>query len=377
MLLLVGALLAGCGAGAPPVPAPAVGTVPVWFDQTARAVQEQGGVPDPVATRTWALAWWAADRACDALTPGTPGPAGDAAVATAVHDVLGALVPGRRDALDQALAGAAADRGAAAAAGRREAAAVLRGRAGDGLSVAEVNRPVVLPPPSPGTYRPTPPGLTPPQQGGQGDARPFLLTSSAEVDPGPPAPLGSAAYARDLAEVRRLGERTSTARTQAQTDLARLYAPSLVGLLTPAVRTAVVGLDACRAAGVLSDLHRISLDAQLVAYRAKYAYLRWRPVTAIGGGWTPLVDTPPQPEYPAGHTVYAAALAAVLEREVGPVAFELRGGDAPQRYTDWQQVVQDNVDARVWAGVHLRGSDEAGAALGRAVAKLALARLAG
>ncbi len=346
-----------------------VDVVAVWFDQTARAVAAQGGVPDTVTTRTWALAWWAADRAAQTA------PEPDLAVATAVHDVVAALVPERVRALDEALErtqDALPDDAASAATGRQEAAAVLAERAGDGLTVEQLNRPVVLPPPAPGVYRATG-GL--PAQAGQGDARPFLLSRAGEVDPGPPS-FGSQEYERDLDELRRLGARDSAQRTQEQTQTARFWGPSLVGLLTPAVRTAVLPLGTVEAAALLGDLHRVLLDEQLAVYRAKYRYLLWRPVSAIGGGWTPLLDTPPHPEYPSGHTAYAAALAVVLEQRVGDVPFALTSAGQTRTYRRWQQVVDENVDARVWAGVHLRSSDVAGVDLGRRVAQLGLERLA-
>ncbi len=71
-----------------------------WYEQTDEAVAAQGPPPDPVAARTWALAWWAADRA---IAGREDGPFVDAAVASAVHDVLVALVPEREDELDDAL----------------------------------------------------------------------------------------------------------------------------------------------------------------------------------------------------------------------------------------------------------------------------------
>ena len=357
-LLLAAALaagsLAGCGAD------DERDVVAVWFDETAAAVEAQQ-VPDPVASRTWALAWWAADRAADAARGAGRDP--DPAIATAVHDVLVALVPAHRDRLDDLLDEPDTD-------GAREAAAVLAERVGDGLTVAEVNRPYVLPPPSPGTYRST---GAPPQQAGQGDARPFLLLANDEVETAPPPPVDSAAYRAELDEVRLLGVREGSQRTTEQTALAVLWGPSLVPLLTPAVRAAVVDLPPREAASLLSDLHRTLLDAQLAGYRAKYEFLRWRPETAIGDGWRPLLDTPPQPDHPSGHTVYAAALAAVLEDRVGDRPF--RVGD--RTYDRWQQVVQENVDARVWAGVHVRSADVAGADLGRRVAERVRPRLAG
>lgn len=341
-----------------------------WFDRTAEVVAAVGG-PDPVATRTWALAWWAADRA----TEGSADP--DGALAAAVHDVLVAVAPDRREALDEALEdGDHTDEGLAD--GRRAAAAVLAERAGDGLTVAEVNRPYTPKPEAPGTYRPTPPDLVPGQQAGQGDATPLLLTELP--DPGPPVRPGSARYATDLAEVRRLGERGSTGRTAEQTEVALFWAPSLVTLYTDVLRPFVGPLDARAAAELLGDFHRVSLDAQLAVYRAKYAYEAWRPVTALReaglADWTPLVVTPPQPEHPSGHTAYAAAAASVLQARLGDRRSSLTVDGVTREFDGWDQLVQENVDGRVWGGVHLRSSDEAGAALGYQVAANGLARLA-
>ena len=58
-------------------------------------------------------------------------------------------------------------------------------------------------------------------------------------------------------------------------------------------------------------------DASIVGWRVKYGRLFWRPITAIRNGdgvntpitnWTPLLATPPHPEYASGHmfTVGAA-----------------------------------------------------------------------
>jgi len=366
-LLAAVALTAGCA----PRGDGAVVVTAVWFEQTAQAVAAQGG-PDPVATRAWALAWWAADRA----TEGSDDPEG--ALATAVHDVLVVLVPQRREALDAALATTPATAHGRAA-GSREAAAVLAERRGDGLAVEQVDRPYSPPSPSPGTYRPTPPDFAPARQAGQGDGTPFLVTSLP--DPGPPAGVGTATYARDLAEVRRLGERGSTARTPEQTGVALFWGPSLVTLYTDVLRPFVGSLDARAAAELLSDFHRVSLDAQLATYRAKYAYARWRPVTALRESglttWTPLLDTPPQPEYPSGHTAYAAAAASVLQARLGDRTSELTVDGTTRHFGGWDQMVRETVDGRVWAGVHLRASDEVGAALGYEVAATGLARLAG
>ncbi len=388
---LLASALSGCSSGADARP-----VVDRWYAQTAAAVATQRE-PDPVRTRTWALAWWAAERAVGSGSSAEG--VDDAALAGAVHDVLTALVPEQRRAVDDALAAtldglpdsAAVDD--AVLAGRRAAAAVLAERTGDGLTTSQVNTPFPgVASPGPGDYVPTPPERAPGQQAGEGDATPFLLGRVDRFDPGPPPAPGTEVYRRDLAEVRELGRDDSATRTAEQTELARFWGPSLVEVFTPLVGKAVHGLDARAAAGLLSDLHRVSLDAQLAVYDAKYVHLFWRPVTALQQdgdgdpltpqvpGWLPLLDTPPQPEYPSAHTTIAAAYAAVLTARLGPapaapltlISPGVKG--VTRTYARWEQVVTENVDARVWAGVHYRHSDEVGAELGRQVAAYDLAR---
>lgn len=361
-------LIVGCGGG----DKAASSVLQTWFEQTAQAAALAGGA-DPVQGRTWALAWWAADRA---TTGRQDGAFADAAVATAVHDVLVDLVPARRDQLDRALP-ANLD-GAGAVAGREQARRVLAERRDDGLVAAAVERTYAPPPAAAGVWRPTPPDAHAGAEAGAPAATPFLLTSTAQLRPGPPPPLDSAAHQRDLAEVRDLGRKDGATRTAAQTAVATYWAGSelavQVGVLRALLRTQ--GLGVVAGAHLLSVFHRVTVDAALASFEAKYHYVLWRPVTELREGgltdWAPLIDTPAFPEYPSGHTVFAGAAAAVLTALVGP------GPRTPlavggRTFSTWQQLVTENVDARVWDGIHYRTSDEVGADLGRRVAAVALA----
>lgn len=57
-------------------------------------------------------------------------------------------------------------------------------------------------------------------------------------------------------------------------------------------------------------------DAFIGCWNAKYIYNLVRPVTyiqhLIDKNWMPLVNTPPFPEYPSGHSVQTGAAAVVL-----------------------------------------------------------------
>ena len=355
-----------------------------WFEQTDAAVAAQGA-PDPVAARTWALAWWAADRAIEGKEDG---PFVDAAVASAVHDVLVDLVPERKEALDDALDDDADEAGSAA--GSEQAAEVLAERSNDGLDGQSVERPLAVPAPAPGVWRPTPPEFQEPRQAGVPDATPFLLGSADQFRPGPPPKPGAAAYRRDLAEVGELGRDEGSARAPEQTEVALFWAGSELDVQVRLVQQAMQAarLSTAEGARLLSAFHRITADAEIAVFDAKYTYFGWRPITALqvdGDGdpstprisdWEPLIRTPGHPEYPSAHTVYAAAAAAVLTDFLGPAPTRplvVVNSDGVERsYTTWQQAVDENEDARVWAGIHFRTSDEVGSQLGRRVAAFGL-----
>src|SRR5581483_6613367 len=123
-------------------------------------------------------------------------------------------------------------------AGRTAAAAVLAERAGDGLDQASANRPFPTPAPAPGVWQPTPPGYATAVQAGQGEGRTFRVGDAHRFDPGPPPPLGSARYRRDLAESHAVGALDSTVRTARQTDVGRFWAQTSLNGFTGALRAA-------------------------------------------------------------------------------------------------------------------------------------------
>jgi hypothetical protein len=140
---------------------------------------------------------------------------------------------------------------------------------------------------------------------------------------------------------------------------------------------------------LVAGFHAITTDAQIAIYEAKYTYVFWRPVTAIRTGnvdpdpsWTPFTNTPRHPEYPSGHAGYAGAAEVALGVLAGPRParpISVTSATAPgitETFTSWRAIAQQNVNARVWEGVHFRFSDEVGADVGRHVAAFDLSRLA-
>jgi hypothetical protein len=386
-----------------------------WFAQTVATADP---FRQPVAAeRTWAIAWLSAQRAVD---PRGTDPASarnrqrqrfeDAAVATAVHDALVAFAPERKDTLDAALVASLAaipDSAAKAAgheAGHEATARTLRERQGDGLDIASVNEPYTPAPPAPGVYR-LPPGATATIGAGFSKARPFWLDRADQFRPGPPPALGSRTYRRDLFEVQRLGGTTSADRTPLQVQIAWIWAqPSLrayLQVLRPLIQQP--GRPLTWKVRLLAAFTTTTIDSQIAVGDGKFAYLWWRPVTAIREAatdgdpltvpdpqWTSMIPTPAGPEYPSGHAGYAGAAEQVLERFAGPVtptAFTVSvtlvppfgsGQEYSRTYgrgTPWSALTRDTVDARVWGGMHFRNSNEVGAELGRRVADLGLRRI--
>ncbi|WP_341716521.1 vanadium-dependent haloperoxidase [Micromonospora sp. FIMYZ51] len=379
-------LVTGLPAAAPAASATKkVDTVLEWYDVTAVAVAT-GTRPQVTNSRAWAIGWLAAARAVRTVPIGTAHHYQDAALASAIHTALSSLIPEAAPTLDAALQatlsripdGRAEERGIAA--GQAQARSLLTQRAGDGLDPASVNPAYPAPEPAPGIWQPTPPSFGAAQQAGNRFATPFLLDRVDRYRPAPPPALDSERYRTDLAEVRAYGAADSVVRTPQQTDTATFWLGSSLTLYTGILRAALAQSTRPVAwrASLVAVFHVALVDTQLATSDAKYAYLRWRPVTAIRAGadpdWTPLHTTPAHPDYPSGHNTYSGAAEQVLTALIGPRAREPYTIGSPSQpgatrtYRDWRRPTLENVDARVWSGIHTRTADEAGVELGRDVA---------
>lgn len=393
-MLALGAasLLAASAVGPTAVAAPAEPRPSValdWYDTTAQTIAAAGAPTQVTNSRTWAVSWLAGARATRQVPTGVDrDDYQDAALASAVHSSLTTLAPSRTEQLDAAFRrtldgipdGPAEDRGVTA--GEREARSVLASREGDGLDPASVDAPFTVPPAAPGVWQPTPPAYAPATQYGNRVARPFALAAPDQFRLGPPPAPASRRYRSDLAEVRAYGAADSARRTAHQTETANFWYGSSLTLYTEPLRVAL-----SRSAGSVAEraklvalFHIASVDTQIATSDSKYAYLRWRPVTAIrtgaidpDPGWTPLHNTPAHPDYPSGHNTYAGAAEEILSALTGPrtAPFELTSPTAPgvtRTYTDWHRLTAENVDARILSGIHTRSADEAGVTLGKRVA---------
>jgi hypothetical protein len=133
-------------------------------------------------------------------------------------------------------------------------------------------------------------------------------------------------------------------------------------------------------------------DAGIAAWRGKLAYNFWRPITAIqladtdgnpftaqDGSWTPLLVTPPYPDYPSGLNSLAGAALRVLSDFFGENTYFIVGSDSPtmagviRAFPNFDAAASEIVDVRVWSGIHFRFADEDARDLGRAIANYVIA----
>jgi hypothetical protein len=313
----------------------------------------------------------------------------EAAAAAAAHAALVQLYPDRRQALDAAYAASlevipdGPRRANGIRIGETVAAKILALRSDDGAASAIVAG--YTPGTGAGVWIPTPPAWLPALDPGWASVRPFLIEDASQFRPGPPPALHSSRYVRDFEEIREIGSAASATRTRPQTDIARLWIATAPQNWNPVARQVAVArrFTLSQNARAFALLNLAGADAFIASWDAKFAYNQWRPVTAIrsaeGDGnadtvedpaWTPLLVTPPFPDYIAGHTTCAGAAATVLEHVFGkrpPVTLKLTSATAPgvvQTYDTFRAMADDVVDARVWGGIHWRTSSERGLRVG-------------
>ncbi len=325
-----------------------------------------------------------------------------AAVAAAAHDVLVNLFPSRATqfADEQAAQlgpipiGSSRTRGIAW--GQTVAAALLAARANDG-SAAVVT---YIPGTGPGFWRPTPPAFAPALLPQWGDLAPFGVRPIETFVPKAPPALHTAKYAAEVAEVQAIGSSTSTTRTADQTQIARFWANG-AGTATPPghwnqiarIIVAQANLTVGEEARLLALLNMAMADAAVVSWKAKYDYNYWRPVAAIREAdtdgnpltiadptWTPLLVTPPFPEYTSGHSTFSGAAAAVLKGFFGTddIAFTAESDDVPgilRSYPSFSAAAAESGMSRIYGGIHFMSGNRFGLSSGNRVGTSVVKRL--
>jgi hypothetical protein len=390
-----------------------------WNAIASTAIVANAGQPPPVSALSFAMVQGAVYDAVNAIDrshqpylvqpPSNPTDSKEAATAAAAFRVLvgfrdlPGLFPSQLPTLqpqyDAYIAGLPdnppGSRANGIAIGEATARAMLTARQNDG----RFGPPPVLYPPGPGIWRPTPPNFANDPAPWVGNVRPFLVPSVEMLRTDGPNALTSAAYAEDFNEIKEIGSLTSITRTPDQTDAAIFWQDHLHAFMNRLFRNLVVSQrrDIVDSARLFAMENLAAADAAIGCWNDKYYWQFWRPIAAIRAAdtdgnpdtepdptWLPLFDpttpvcnppplfTPPFPDHPSGHACGTSAFVHTLRNFFGAdriaVSAFSNKSCTTRSFDRFSDMLDEVIDARVWAGIHFRTADVQGAVLGRKVA---------
>ena len=308
-----------------------------------------------------------------------PGSSAPAAAASAAHGVLVRLFPAQQIVLAAALNTSIADiadgpaRSAGLALGDQVAAMLVAARLNDKILAPG---PAYVPLGFLGAYQLTPPAFGQPVNTGAANWVPFALFSPSQFRFNGPLPLTHPKYEMDVEEVRTIGSAVSSVRTAEQSLIARWHVETAIPALNRIARAeaSLRELDLTDRARLFALLNMTISDAGASAFEAKYFYQSWRPVTAIRLAeptWTPFINTPPHPEYPAAHAVIGMAAAQALEAVFGQnYNFPTTSNSVPgatRTFESFNAWAVDGSMSRIYGGIHFRTAVEEGMKQGKQV----------
>ncbi len=273
--------------------------------------------------------------------------------------------------------------------GKGVATAYIQLRANDGATNAAAYTPGTLP----GEWRPTPPGNGAALLPGWGKVTPFAMTSLRQFEPYAPAAVTTANYAFEMNLVKAYGAATGSLRTPDHTEIAEFWANG-AGTETPpghwnriAVQVAAAqNLDVVDTARLMALLNIAQADAAICCWETKFTFNLWRPITAIreadnddnpgttgDPNWSPLLATPPFPEYTSGHSTFSRAAATVMARFFGTDAIPFTTGSdglpgVTRSYPGFGAAADESGLSRIFGGIHFPSANIAGQTAGHLLA---------
>ena len=248
---------------------------------------------------------------------------------------------------------------------------------------------IYVPPAGPGQWSPTPPDFAPPLLPYWGSNRPFVLKSADECPAPPPLPYSEvpeSTFYKEGLEVYRI----ANAATQEQRQFALYWADDPGKTPTPAGHWVFIATDLLKArratlAGAAEAYVRLTLamaDAFTALWSTKYKTNVIRPVTyvqlVIDSNWVPaLMNTPPFPEYPSGHSGQSSAAADVLGAIFGATTGFTDNthndrGWGPRTFKSFKAAADEAALSRLYAGIHFRSGVDGGKVQGLCVARKVL-----
>jgi hypothetical protein len=257
--------------------------------------------------------------------------------------------------------------------------------------------------PRPERWVPTPPAYMDAVEPNWGMLRPFVMDSASQFRPEPPFPFDTAASSPFMKEVREVYETRAGLNDEQKEILAfwdcnpyvmhvqghTMFATKKItpgghwmGIVGIAARKA--GADPLRAARAYAHTAIALADGFISSWDEKYRSALVRPETVINRyideAWTPMLQTPPFPEYTSGHSVISNAAAVVLsdvfgERFAFSDSTEMEYGLPVRSFPSFVDAAEEAAISRLYGGIHYRRAIEEGSAQGKRVGALVVERL--
>lgn len=178
--------------------------------------------------------------------------------------------------------------------------------------------------------------------------------------------------------------------TPEQAAIARFWSDDPMLSMTPPGHWVSIALQVAERADLPLDenvdlLARMGIamsDAFVGCWHAKYIYDLVRPITyikkLIDPKWEPILNTPPFPEYPSGHSTVSGAMDAVMTAFFGEnYAFEDKTGSPdgrnPRHYGSFHEAAEEAGMSRLYGGIHFRSAIEDGLVQGHCIAAYTIA----
>jgi hypothetical protein len=246
-----------------------------------------------------------------------------------------------------------------------------------------------------GFWYPTPPGFFAAVEPYFNKVRPFHLASASAFRPAPATPFNKA-KSSSFYQLMQAVYTTGNTLTEDQKAIAAFWDCNpfalqdnghlMVGMkkISPGAHWLGITGIACKKSKVPYNkalfIHAIEattlMDAFITCWDEKYRSNRIRPETAIrqyiDDSWTPLLQTPPFPEYLSGHSVISAASAEVLSHFFGQHfsftdSVEVSFGLPPRTFTSFQQAAEEAGISRFYGGIHFEDAVTEGLHQGKKV----------
>jgi hypothetical protein len=248
---------------------------------------------------------------------------------------------------------------------------------------------------SPAKWRPTPPDYMDGVEFCWGDMKVLAIDSSAQFSPAPPPPYSedkNSAYVKQYLEV----YNKNRSLTPQEKEIAKFWDDNPFVIehnghlmfadkkITPgghwigitAIACKQTHADAVKTAEAYALTSIALFDSFIACWEVKYHYSYERPVSNINEkvdhNWLPLLQTPPFPEYTAGHSTISGASATVLTHLFGDnFAFQdtsdLRYIGMQRHFTSFIQASDETAMSRFYGGIHYLNSSLTGAVQGKQI----------